>query len=882
MLYNHYKDEMYKEDAKKIMDYTRNNLCDEWGIIKVCQVVKGDLTGFKGILMRYVRRYMIDLNIPEWNDWLSDNAVHAFNNRNSIGVISSAWLTKTTEDMIMGTDDYSDEAFGTSTAVSTAFNTYTDSKTTGKYGFHTIEAENFDYLKGVYVTNGTDDNTSMISDVNADDYTAYYNVDFGNNLAKSVEIRVKANKARGKIDVRLDSIDGQQIANLSIPTNNNAWQTVTSTLINPIDSVRNIYFVYQGVALYDDIFHINSFRFTTYGLTYNDITCNEGKLSASWNGVNVDALIDNRLSTSVVGGYSAGCWIQYHSFSDVKLQGYALGSSDGDAINDPKSWQLQGSNDGEQWITLDAQTNQVFNRQQLNRYDMASNTNYTHYRLVFNDNNGGTELSLSEWQLYGYNVTQNDITADGGTLTSTSDGISALTDKNNATVFSANDLQATYKSLAKYRLKYYSLTSSNEDVSFDPKDWTLLGSNDGNVWTVIDNRIDQEFLYRGTTQVYGVTSNDDYSFYRLEVKANRGGVTTKLDEWQLFGDLLYDAFVGNITGNGGKIYSSSGNHIPALIDGLGSTTHTLSGSTNWIIFQSTCQASLYGYSITISDDLTRVPQRVVLQGSNDGVSWIQLSSSNHTYASLGQKSRINFSTKPAYRFFRMSMTKADNAVNDEITLSGVELYGLAITRQNLITSANGLTVSTDGFSGEGVDRLIDGSSTTKYCANFSTSTMINYEANEPFVVNTYAITSANDEAGRDPKTWTLEGSNDGVEWTVLDRRPNEQFYYRYDTHFYPCSSNGEAYSKYRLNISANNGTSLLQMSQLELLNLDRHETTVGLEATVLNEADIFSVYSRDKMLYLKTSESGKVSIYNTSGEVVLIDSVYEGETALDV
>ena len=160
--------------------------------------------------------------------------------------------------------------------------------------------------------------------------------------------------------------------------------------------------------------------------------------------------------------------------------------------------------------------------------------------------------------------------------------------------------------------------------------------------------------------------------------------------------------------------------------------------------------------------------------------------------------------------------------------------------------------------------------------------MINYEANEPFVVNTYAITSANDEAGRDPKTWTLEGSNDGVEWTVLDRRPNEQFYYRYDTHFYPCSSNGEAYSKYRLNISANNGTSLLQMSQLELLNLDRHETTVGLEATVLNEADIFSVYSRDKMLYLKTSESGKVSIYNTSGEVVLIDSVYEGETALDV
>ena len=65
------------------------------------------------------------------------------------------------------------------------------------------------------------------------------------------------------------------------------------------------------------------------------------------------------------------------------------------------------------------------------------------------------------------------------------------------------------------------------------------------------------------------------------------------------------------------------------------------------------------------------------------------------------------------------MTKATNAVNDEIRRSGIELYGLAITRQSLITSANSLTTSVDGFSGEGVERLIDGSSTTKYCANFS-------------------------------------------------------------------------------------------------------------------------------------------------------------------
>ena len=72
------------------------------------------------------------------------------------------------------------------------------------------------------------------------------------------------------------------------------------------------------------------------------------------------------------------------------------------------------------------------------------------------------------------------------------------------------------------------------------------------------------------------------------------------------------------------------------------------------------------------------------------------------------------------------------------------------------------------------------------------------------------------------------------------------------------------------------------MSQWELLNLDRHEITVGIEAEVLKATDVFSVYNCDKKLYLNTSERGKISIYNTRGEVVLIDNVYEGETSIDV
>lgn len=122
LLYDHYKDEQYKEDAKKIMEYTKQNLCNGYGVISVCQTVKGDLCGFKGILMRYVRRLVLDCGATEYLSWMKTNAWQAYNNRNAAGYTHSAWLTKSAENLRYGTDSYDVEPFGCSTALSAAFN----------------------------------------------------------------------------------------------------------------------------------------------------------------------------------------------------------------------------------------------------------------------------------------------------------------------------------------------------------------------------------------------------------------------------------------------------------------------------------------------------------------------------------------------------------------------------------------------------------------------------------------------------------------------------------------------------------------------------------------------------------------------------------------
>ena len=99
MLYLHYGDEQYLADAQKVMEYTVKNLCNRQGIINACQVNDGDLCGFKGILMRYVRRFVTEAGQTQYQEWLAKNAFHAYNNRSPQGVTTSSWLKKSTNDV---------------------------------------------------------------------------------------------------------------------------------------------------------------------------------------------------------------------------------------------------------------------------------------------------------------------------------------------------------------------------------------------------------------------------------------------------------------------------------------------------------------------------------------------------------------------------------------------------------------------------------------------------------------------------------------------------------------------------------------------------------------------------------------------------------------
>ncbi|MEO8111269.1 MAG: DUF1735 domain-containing protein [Ginsengibacter sp.] len=138
-----------------------------------------------------------------------------------------------------------------------------------------------------------------------------------------------------------------------------------------------------------------------------------------------------------------------------------------------------------------------------------------------------------------------------------------------------------------------------------------------------------------------------------------------------------------------------------------------------------------------------------------------------------------------------------------------------------ITGMASLSVSRDNGGGpdnnEGSKKLVDGDYNSKFLTDgFPQAFWFQLTFPAAQVIGAYTITSGNDAPDRDMKDWTLEGSNDGTTWTVLDTRMGETFSGRNMTIRYEFT-NTTAYTQYRINVQANNGSNLIQISEWRLI-----------------------------------------------------------------
>jgi predicted alpha-1,2-mannosidase len=144
-------------------------------------------------------------------------------------------------------------------------------------------------------------------------------------------------------------------------------------------------------------------------------------------------------------------------------------------------------------------------------------------------------------------------------------------------------------------------------------------------------------------------------------------------------------------------------------------------------------------------------------------------------------------------------------------LSGSSPTGLP---GSVLSQVSAVTASAENPPGETAANLKDGNPSTKWLA-FNPTGWVTYQLAKPAVVVRYSLTSANDTPSRDPKDFTVQGSNDGSTWTDLDSRTGESFSGRFATNTYDFT-NTTAYGYYRLNVTANSGDSLVQLADWDI------------------------------------------------------------------
>lgn len=180
----------------------------------------------------------------------------------------------------------------------------------------------------------------------------------------------------------------------------------------------------------------------------------------------------------------------------------------------------------------------------------------------------------------------------------------------------------------------------------------------------------------------------------------------------------------------------------------------------------------------------------------------------------------------------------------------------------------------DEIAGEGLTQLFDDSKSSKYLSKQS-STWVQFDYGAPISVKKYRLTSAQDAPMRDPRNWTLRGSNNLTDWQTLQTISDFKFAQRGFTAEFELD-NESSYQFYRLEMTQRGktqwGDNYLQLADLQLLaptklpvvdflvskQIVKPNENVQLQSNTLNKPTSY-VWRANKTILAKNTPSPTVS-----------------------
>ena len=221
----------------------------------------------------------------------------------------------------------------------------------------------------------------------------------------------------------------------------------------------------------------------------------------------------------------------------------------------PKAWTFEGSNDGENWTTLDTRTAQTgWTSGQIRTYSFQNDDAYVYYKFDCTELNGATDY-LMLWEIEFYSAAPGEAPVD--LTTSSSGGVSSASATHDSypasKAFDGNRSDTNGRWLSSigdhmYLIYHFNAPTAVNAISVwngsdsgggwnsagrAPKAWTFSGSNDGENWTTLDTQTSETaWAANSEERYYTFVNRTAYEYYKYDCTELNGG-TDYLQLWEL-------------------------------------------------------------------------------------------------------------------------------------------------------------------------------------------------------------------------------------------------------------------------------------------------------------------------------------------------------------
>ena len=283
------------------------------------------------------------------------------------------------------------------------------------------------------------------------------------------------------------------------------------------------------------------------------------------------------------------------------------------------------------------------------------------------------------------------------------------------------------------------------------------------------------------------------------------------------------------------------------------------------------QAEVDTISGTLQDNITTVSGSLqnTIDGLNITTTLLNLTDTPDSYEDgkylRSTSSGIEFveisvsGTSDVQSFLDLTDTPNTYSENDgkylRATASGIEFITMGdyvITTWLTLSGAGMSDSSNAGFPSSNLtDGLYTGGSFYESSVGFPYWIKYDFGDNNAQIIKKYRICAGNSESTRMPKTWTLAGSNNNVDFYTIDTRGNETSWGYYESREYECAIS-DSYRYIRMSITAGNNATIIRF----------YEWFLGIEVLVNNQRSLLSLsdtpttYSGAEGKFLKVTVSG--------------------------